>query len=92
MSEIDLDELAKDPRYEATIARTVVLQTETDRHLQIARFYLTALALFMMGVIALGLLIWYPDASVKEWAKTILSTFASAAIGFQAGKGSIKED
>ncbi|HXY99390.1 MAG TPA: hypothetical protein VEI03_05290 [Stellaceae bacterium] len=88
MSNIDLNELAKDERYEATIAGAVGLQSKTDRHLQLARFYLTALALFLMGAAALGLLIYHPNPTVQDWARTILSTFASAAIGFQAGKQS----
>jgi len=90
MTRIDLNELAKDDRYEATISRTVVLQSQTDRHMQLARFYLTATGLIGLGLAALWLLVTYPDDGVKEWARTILSTFASAAIGFQAGKESGK--
>lgn len=86
MDKIDLNELAKSERYEATIAHTVTVQARTERHLQLARFYLTALGIFLMGAAALGLLIYDPDPNVSEWARTILSSFASAAIGFQAGK------
>jgi len=75
MGSVDLNKLIKEPRYNVAILNAVKI----DNHLCVPHFYLMALGIGTISVVAFVVFIWSSGPMSREWAKNTVTIIVSSA-------------
>jgi hypothetical protein len=92
MPEINLNELAKLPAYEATVSSVAEKDADAERHIRLVSFYALIGATGLVLIICLAVFLLSADSGKQAWAQNVLQTLFPAAaayvIGVQSGRRS----